>query len=198
MHFAPQLLPPRVRQPLQVAGRRLVLLAGVACIAACTALPLLQSEVRLSANDLARQIEKRFPVERSVAGLVDITFSRPQMSLNAGEGRIAVAFEMTVRVPLSTRLLNGKVAISGRPEYEPASRSLFLREGKVERLTIDSMPEALSGALARLASQLAKNQLEEKPLYAFQPDELSRHGASLEPESIEVRDDALIVKLKKS
>lgn len=110
--------------------------------------------------------------------------------------RSAASFDMTVGVPLSTKVLNGRVAVSGTPNYLPESRGLFLKDGKVDRLAIDNMPEAPSGALAKVASQLAKSQFEEMPLHTFQPEDFTKYGMGYEPASVQVRDDALVLTLK--
>jgi hypothetical protein len=176
---------------------RLTALFAAAFLAACSSNPLLPEEIRMTAAELTQRLDKRFPVERSVAGLVDVTFMHPVMSFNDTEKRLVATFDMTVRVPLSTKVLNGRVAVSGTPDYVPESRSLFLKGGKVDRLAIDNMPEALSGALAKVASQLAKSQVEEKPLYTFQPDDLTKHGMGYEPVSVQMRGDALVLTLKR-
>ena len=49
---------------------------------------------------------------------------------------------------------------------------------------------------AAAASKIAKDVLEDKPLYVFKPDEFARYGVRYEPERVEVKDDALILKVK--
>jgi len=175
---------------------RLTVLFAAAFLAACSSNPPLPSEIRMTAAELTQRLAKRFPVERSVAGLVDVTFMHPVMSFNDAEKRLVVTFDMTVRVPLSTKVLNGWVAVSGTPDYVPQSRSLILKGGKVDRLAIDNMPEALSGALAKVASQLAKSQFEDRPLYTFQPEDFTKYGVGYEPVSVWMRNDALVLTLR--
>lgn len=175
---------------------RLIALFAAAFLAACSGIPLLPGEIRITAAELTQRLDKRFPVERSVAGLVDVTFTHPAISFNDADKRLVATFDMTVRVPLSTKVLNGRVAVSGMPEYVPQSRGLFLKGGKVDRLEIDNMPEALSGALAKVASQLAKSQVEDKPLYTFRPEDFTKHGMGYEPVSVQMRNDALVLTLR--
>ena len=175
----------------------LTALFAAAILAACSSNPLLPAEIRMTAAELTQRLDKRFPVERSVAGLVDVTFAHPVMSFNDTGKRLVATFDMTVRVPLSAKVLNGRVAVSGTPDYVPASRSLFLKGGKVDRLAIDNMPEALSGALAKVASQLARSQFEDKPLHTFQPEDFIKYGIGYEPERVQVRGDELVLTLKR-
>lgn len=68
----------------------------------------------MTAAELTRHLAKRFPVERSVAGLVDVTFMHPVMSVNDAEKSLIATFKMAVRVPLSIRLLNGSMLFPAR------------------------------------------------------------------------------------
>ena len=168
-----------------------------AALAGCAGNPWLSNELRMTARELTEHVEKRFPVERSVAGLVDITFAHPVMTTNDVDKRLNASFDMTVRVPLSPRILAGRVSLSGRPAYAPETRGLFLKDARVDQMTIENMSEALSGALAKVASQLAKSQFEEKPFHTFKPEDFTRYGMRYEPASIEIRGDALVLTLQK-
>ena len=86
--------------------------------------------------------------------------------------------------------------ITGRPEYVGSTRLLFLRSARVDRIRMDNMPDALSGALAKAASGIAKDVLEDRALYIFTEAEFIKYGARYQPERVEVRADALVLKVK--
>lgn len=176
--------------------RILALLLAALLVAGCSSIPFLSGEFRMTADELTQKLARRFPVEKSVAGLLDVTLTRPVVELIAAENRLATSFDVTVRLPLANKTVSGSLKIAGRPEYVAASRSLFLREPRVEQMRMDDMPAALSAALAAAASKIAKDVLEDKPLYVFKPDEFARYGVRYEPERVEVKDDALILKVK--
>ena len=159
-------------------------------------MPFLSGEVRVTAEELTQRLARRFPLEKSVAGLLDVTLQRPKVELNANEKRIAASLEISVKLALTNRTISGSLKVSGRPEYVAASRSLFLRDARVEQLRIDNTPEALSAGLAKAASNVAKDVLEDKPLYTFTMQDLSRIGGGYEPAQIEVRSDALVLTVK--
>ena len=164
-------------------------------LAGCASVPLLSGEVRVTAEELTQRLERRFPLEKSVAGLLDVTLLRPKVELNVDEKRIATSFEVSVKLPLTNRSVSGSLKVSGRPEYVAASRSLFLRDARVDQIRMDNTPEALSAGLAKAASNVAKDVLEDKPLYTFTVQDLSRFGAGYEPARVEIRRDALVLKL---
>ena len=138
----------------------------------------------------------RFPLEKSVAGLLDVTLVRPRVELLADQQRIVTSFDVSVKLSLPGKSVAGTLKISARPEYVAASRSLFLRDARVDQIRIDNMPDALSAALAKAASNFARDAVEDRPLYVFKPEQLTRHGVTIEPERIEVKANALVLKVK--
>ena len=177
--------------------RRIIFLFSAALLlGGCSNIPLLSGELRMTAEELTRKMERRFPLEKSVAGLLDVTLARPRVEMNAPENRLATSFEITVKLPLSNKSVNGSLKISGRPEYVAESRGLFLRDARVELIRMDNMPDALSGGLAKAASSIARDVMEGRPLYTFSPEDFSRYGVRYEPERVEVRADAIVLKVK--
>lgn len=174
----------------------LPLITAAFLLAGCSSPAFLSGEIRMSADELTQKMTRRFPLEKSVAGLLDVTLAQPRVELNAEENRLATSFEISVKLSLTGRNVTGSVKISGRPEYVAASRSLYLRDARVERIRMDNTPDALSAGLAKTASNFAKDALEDKPLYTFKPEELTKYGARYEPERVEVRPDALVLKVK--
>ena len=176
--------------------RILALFLAELLIAGCSSIPFLSGELRMTADELSQKLARRFPVEKSVAGLLDVTLAHPGVELNAAENRLATSFDVSVRLPLANKTFTGSLKIAGRPEYVAASRSLFLRDARVEQMRMDNMPNALSAELARAASKIAKDVLEDKALYVFRPEDFTRYGVRYEPVQVEVRADAIMLKVK--
>ena len=171
-------------------------LLAVLLLAGCSPIPLLSGEFRITAEELTEKMAVRFPLEKSVAGLLDVTLVRPRVELLVDQQRIVTSFDVNVKLVLSGKRVAGTLKISARPEYVAASRSLFLRDARVDQIRIDNMPDALSAALAKAASNFGKDAVEDKPLYVFKPEELTRHGVRFEPERIEVKANTLVLKVK--
>ena len=176
--------------------RFFVALSVALLLAGCSSLPFLSGEIRVTADELTEKMARRFPLEKSVAGLLDVTLVRPRVELVADQQRIVTSFDVSVKLALTGKSVTGNLKVSGRPEYVAASRSLFLRDARVERIRIDNTPDALSAGLAKAASNFAKDAVEERPLHTFKPEDLTRYGVRYEPERIEVRADALVLKVK--
>lgn len=174
-----------------------VLLLLPLLVTACASLPFVSGEVRMSADELTQKMARRFPVEKSVAGLLDITLANPRVDLSEADNRITASFHVVAKLPLSNKSLTGSLKVSGRPEYVPESRSLFLRHPTVEQIRLDNMTDALSAALSKAASAVARDVLEDKPLHTFKPEDFTKYGVQYVPERIVVRGDHLVLSLKR-
>ena len=169
----------------------LILLAG------CGSFPFVSSEVRMSADQLTQKMMRRFPLEKSVAGLLDITLTNPRIDLSEADNRVTTNFQAMVKLALTNKSFTGTLKISGRPEYAPASRSLFLRDARIDQIRMDNMPDGLSAALAKAASTVARDVLADKPLHTFQAEDFTKYGVQYVPERIIVRGDQLVLILKR-
>ena len=166
-------------------------------LAGCGSLPIVSGEVRMSADELTQKLSRRFPLEKSVAGLLDITLANPRVDLSEADNRITTSFQTIVKLPLTGKTLSGSLKVSGWPEYVPETRALFLRDARVDQIRMDSMPDGLSAALAKAASTVAREVLGDKPLHTFQAADFTKYGIHYVPERIVVRDDQLVLLLKR-
>jgi hypothetical protein len=98
---------------------------------------------------------------------------------------------------LTDAATEGTLTVSGVPHYEPATRGLFLRDAKVDRIDLARVPESLNSALTKLSSQLVKNQFEDKPFHTFKEEDFTKFGVGYEPLALSVRDGVLVMTLKR-
>ena len=176
--------------------RLLMLLIVTISLGGCGSVPFVSGEVRMSADELTERMARRFPVEKSVAGLLDITLANPRVGLSEADNRLTTDFMVELKLPLTGKKLAGTLRISGRPDYVPETRSLFLRDAKVDRIRVDNMTDSLSVALARTTSLIAREVMEDKPLHSFKAEEFAKYGVRYTPERIVVRGDHLVLKLR--
>ncbi len=167
------LLAPKTRSSYALAIFAVALLGGCAIFSF--------REVSLSYQELGERFSKRFPVERNLAGFLTVNLMRPRVApriTNGEASRLAVTVDLEVKLPsmqnATHRTLWGSLTLSGIPSYDPASRSLHVVDAKLDRVRVDNMPDALSDALAKTATQLAKEYFEGKSLYVLSRDQLDR------------------------
>ncbi len=177
--------------------KTLLILFVLVSVAACGSLPFVSGEVSMSAGELTQKMARRFPQEKSVAGLLDITLANPRVDLYESDNRLATTFQVVAKLPLTRKELVGSLKVSGRPEYVPEKRSLYLRDAKVDQIWMENMSDGLSVALAKVASTVAREVLEDKPLHTFREEDFTKYGIQYVPERIVVRGDHLVLALKR-
>ncbi len=162
--------------------------SNFACVATLVALAVVSGcalfsfrEISLSYLELNERLSTRFPVERNMAGFLNITFMRPRVAPVLAPGaqpRLAVTLDLDLKLPSmrnnTQRSLLGSLTLSGIPTYDATNKSIHVVDARLDRVRVDHMPDALSDALAKTATQLAKEYLEGKPLYTLSPDQRDR------------------------
>ena len=164
-------------------------------LAGCVTSALLPKELSMSAVELTTRMEKRFPVERTAGGLIDVTFSKPVVTFAAP--RMATQLNVRARLLLSNNDIEGTLTLSGVPSYDAATRGLLLRDARVDRIELGRVAETYSQALAKIASQLVRTQFEDKPFHTFREEDFKKFGIGYEPLALNVRNDALVVTLRR-
>lgn len=165
-------------------------------LTACSQIPILSGEVKLSAAELNEKVAKRFPIEKNIAGLLEVTLTAPKVRLVEASSRISADVDVSVRLPLSTKTIQGKLGFSGRPDYVPVSKAIYLRDAKIESVAMDNMLDALSAGVAKAASVVARELFEDKPLHTFKAEDFTKYGITYEPQRVIVRDNALVLMLR--
>lgn len=164
-------------------------------VAGCASNPFLPKELSMSAVELTSRLEKRFPMERTAGGLVDLTFSRPVVTLEAP--RMMTRLDVKARLAVTNSETSGTLMLSGIPHYDAATRGLYLKDARVEKISLNGVADSLSSALSKVATQLVKSQFEDKPFHTFKPEDFTKFGMGYEPLSLQVRDTALVMTLKR-
>jgi hypothetical protein len=147
----------------------------------------------MSAAELNAQLGRRFPVTREAGGgLVAFEFSRPEITMGAGSGRMVFAVDIAVRSPVLSAFaahpFATRTTFSGVPRYDPRTLGLYLGSVRIESF------EGLSQSEAKLLSP-AVTMAGEIPVHTFMPGDFTRYGIRYEPQSVEVRDGRLLLKL---
>jgi Protein of unknown function (DUF1439) len=199
------ILPPLIYDPIQIlmTMRRkfglLICVLGASLLAGCASGMLGMGEIKFTHAELTERLARRFPLEKTVAGLLDVSLTRPRINAreeSGKESRLAATFDVQIKMALSSKVVAGVLSMSGKPRYDSATRSIFIGDVRVDSIRVDNMPDALSAALAKAASSIARDNIEDKPLRTFTEAELTRFGLTLNPQRIDVRSEGIALVMK--
>jgi Protein of unknown function (DUF1439) len=177
----------------------LICILGISLTTGCASRMLGMGEIKFTHAELTERLARRFPLEKSVAGLLDVSLTRPRVNAReepGKEARLAATFDVQIKMALSGKAVAGVLAMSGIPRYDVPTRSIFISDVRVDSIRVDNMPDALSGALAKAASSIARDNIEDKPLRTFTEAELTRFGLTLNPQRIDVRSEGIALVMK--
>lgn len=137
------------------------------------ALPAGARSITLTEAELNREVGKRFPVQRSLQGLLQVSLLDPRLKLLPDVGRIGTDVTLRVAEPFTGRSHDGQVQLSYTLRYEASDRTLRMTGVQVQRVSFPGVPEPYRGLLADRAPQLAAQALAEMPLHTLEPEQVA-------------------------
>lgn len=155
-------------------------------LAGCASL-LGPQTVHFDLAELDQRLARRFPLERRLLEVLEVTLSRPQLRLLPDRQRLAVELALAGRDRLFGSRFQGRLALETALRYEAADQSLRLAEVTVTALSLGEvgLPPRLDGQ--RLGPALAALLLEDSVLFRLTPEQLARaRRLGLQPQAVQV------------
>jgi hypothetical protein len=153
-----------------------LLLALGALLAGCASGP---RSVEISGPKLQAALDRRFPYETRLAGLIPVKVGVPRLRLRPEENRLA---------------LDGDLAVSFGVRYQPSDASIRAVNVRVEKFALDAAPRELRSPLQAIGTLVTGNLLEGAVLHAFTPEELAQ-ARGWTPQGLQVTPGGLRVLL---
>ena len=172
----------------------LVLLSG---LVGCNADFLKPSTVTFTPAEFQTALARKFPVQKQYFGLIDLTVSHPQVSMRPDIKHIAMQFDADVATFGAKQVLKSKLNITTSLAYNAATRSIVLQDPHLENIDVDGMSNGQVKGLNQMAALLISETLQGASIYTFNPDDLHFAGMKLEPESIEITEQGVVIHIAK-
>ena len=174
-------------RPVMSFARALSALALATWLVGCASV-VAPRVITLSEKDLSRQIERQFPLERSLLGALTIRVETPRVSLLPESNRIGTELDFSGSLARSARTSRGQIALDYALRYDEPSKSVRLTQVRVTRLQFDGLRDQPKAAVDKFGTMLAEQVLHDLPLYRFKPEDLKNaEGKGLRPGSVTVR-----------
>lgn len=168
------------RAALRAAAGGLAALAGGAALTGCAGLGGPRTVV-LGEPEIERWLTRRFPQDRRVMELVDVTLSRPRVRLLPERNRLATEIEVRAADRLFGRATTGLLALDYALRFEPSDGSVRLTQVNVQQLRLDALSPSVPMPVQRLAGILAEKLLDDAAIWSLKPDELRTFRAGGAP-----------------
>uniref|UniRef100_E6QRZ8 DUF1439 domain-containing protein n=1 Tax=mine drainage metagenome TaxID=410659 RepID=E6QRZ8_9ZZZZ len=168
---------------------------GMMLLAACSAI-LLPSSYTFTAGEMQEQLAKKFPVEKNYLQIVSLTLTHPQVSLQPDQKRIVLQFDADA-VILGQPGLHGYTRVSSGLAYNPADKTIVLKNPKLESQHIDGVSKNLAQLVEQITAVTVHDRLDGVAVYTFTPNQLHLLGAHIEPENIDITAQGVVLRWTK-
>jgi hypothetical protein len=170
--------------------RRLILAAGsgvlLACGAGCAGLGG-PPTVRLSAQEIEALLARRFPLERRLLEVFDLTLATPRIRLLPERNRIAASLDLDARERVLGSQWAGRLDFDAALRWEAQDRSIRLTQARVQDFTLDRRAGAVRSGAERLGGALVERVIDELPVYTLDAERAQRlRAAGYVPAGVEV------------
>lgn len=169
-------------------------LAGALVLCACAALTG-PPQVACSEAELNQMLAKRFPLERRLAGMLDVSLSHPRLTLKGAAGRLSTEFDLQARDRLLGHDWQGRLSIEHGLRVDHSDHSLRVADPRVRALTLDGGAGPRPGAdVERLGALLVEKLLDGATVYQLKPEQVARlRQAGYDLGEVKVSDSGVLV-----
>jgi hypothetical protein len=173
--------------------------AGMAALslAACAAsiFPFIPDHYTFSRQQVQAAVDRKFPYQRQLAQVFDITLSNPVLALQTDANRVSISLDAVLGSPFLGHPVNAVFTLSSQLAYDAARHSVVLHSPTVEHVDVGRLAgdygEQINAAAAVLVTQLLDNY----PIYTFKPEQLSFAGVNYEPGTITILSNGVRVQI---
>ncbi len=195
-----------MRERIENPGRRrlafmaIVATAGFAALlAGCAGFLGGPRTIEIPKERIEDQLARRFPLNRRMLELVDVTVDTPTLSLLPDQNRVATEFHLSAGQSLLGSAFRGTLAMTYGLRFEPSDATIRLSDVRVTKFDLSGVSDPASSRLNRLGALVAEDLLDDMPIHRLSQDDL-RRAASLgyKPGAINVTARGLAVTLEPS
>jgi hypothetical protein len=153
-------------------------------------------EIEVPLSRLQESLDRRFPVQKRVLEIFNAELTRPQLSILADDGRVALSVDTSFAPAFSRKSWRGRMMLSGRLEVDATRNAIFMRDARVDQFVVDGIDEAQQRRLGAVANVLMDELTRDVPVYRFRPEDIRYAGMQFMPTRIVTTPRALMVTIE--
>ncbi|OON59176.1 DUF1439 domain-containing protein [Massilia sp. KIM] len=181
--------------PTRSLARFAGVVAAASLLASCANLAG-PRQVELPLHKLQAGLERRFPLDNRMLDVLNVRLTRPQLSIQPEQDRVALALDASVSPPFMSESWQGKLAFSGRLYVDPNRSAVMMAEPRVDRLDFGAGSGLAERQVANVANSMIGMLARDVPVYAFRMEDLRYAGVQFVPTRIATTQRGLLVTLE--
>ena len=158
------------RRALAGATSAFVLAAAVIDLVGCGGL-MGPPHIAYSEAELNQMLARRFPVEKRVMEMIELSLANPRLVLRPEAGRIATEFDLLANERLSGRRWQGQLALEYGLRLDRSDHSLRLDNPWVTRLSLD---KGANAQVERIGALVVEQLLRDMVIHRLKPEQVER------------------------
>ncbi|HEY0233172.1 MAG TPA: DUF1439 domain-containing protein [Dokdonella sp.] len=153
--------------------------------------------LRLSEEDIRRQLERQLPLKRAFLLIFEVELAHPRVQLHDGSERvdIGVDVQLDIRIGRETRPLGGSVDLQTGIRYERENGGLYLTDPVVTRLDVQGVPAEYAVRTQRVVAEALQEFVRRYPIHTLRAIDAKRATARLLLKHVVVANSELVLTL---
>lgn len=161
----------------------------VICLSSCAVMG--DRTVNVTEAQIQEKLNERLAVPISLMKIFDVNLSNSLVKFDQSTGRMQTTLDTNLSSALFKDSLAGKVAISGKLRFDPATQSVMLDEPIIDKLNFPGLDEKYSDLFSAFTKAMGAQMLNGLTLYKVKPEDLKVGGTQYSPKDMVVTDKGL-------
>jgi hypothetical protein len=128
--------------------------------------------IEVSREDIQAKLAQKFPITKQVLGYLDITASRPQLTMLPQANRVSTTVDLKLDDTMFHKNHEGFVTASFGLRYEPRDLTIRLDQVTLDEVSLPTLSPVFLDALKRLGNQVARDALQGLVVRQLKPEDL--------------------------
>ena len=153
--------------------------------------------VTVPLEQMQQGVDKKFPVRKRLADIVDIQVQSPRLKLLPARNRLGTELDMNVLERVGGRNYSGLLSLDYGLRFERSDNSVRMTDVRVSGVRLAAVPEPYNSLIAQTLPRLAEQLLADYAVHTFSEQDMSLvSGLGFEPGEIKVTPAGLRVTLE--
>lgn len=147
--------------------------------------------VNVTGDQIAQKLNEKLALPISLLKVFDVNLSNSLVTFDKASGRMTSTMDTKLSSELLGKSLGGKLGISGKLRFDPATSAVVLDEPKIENINFDGANGKFNDVFNALAKTVGGEMLNGLTLYTVKPEDLKFDGTTYSPKDMVVTDNSL-------
>ena len=136
-----------------------------------------RNTIVLSADDLQRELDRRFPIERNEP-MLSVRFFDPRVTLDERTSRVGMGITTSASA-MGLKTVSGRTDVEGTVRYDQETGELYLADPTVVRLNISGLGEREKRVAEEILKGVLSEYLRGAPIYELRERDRTRFKSAV-------------------